>query len=154
MGVPFAARSWYNGRVVMGMTIADMQLRDALVDARQRAIMAARYEERAAEMTIDGVSSPQLDRQPCGSGPGMGVPRAVARDAIKRAAAAARQEADIAQRRARRLLCQAGYIGAKMVYYDAYYCRGMTHDDASALADRTPRQCMRYRRDLMGSMAP
>ena len=81
----------------------------------------------------------------------MGVPRAVARDAIQRAAAAARQEADIAQRRARRLLCLRGYVGARMIYLDAYYCRGMSHYDAAALAERTPRQCMRYRRDLMGN---
>lgn len=136
------------------MTIAEMQLRETLVESRRLTQMAARYEERAAEMSIDGVRSPQLDRQPCGSGPGMGVPRAVARDAIKRAAVAARSEADIAQRRARRLLCRAGYIGAKMVYLDAYYCRGLDHIEAAALAERTPRQCMRYRHEVMGSYTP
>ena len=136
------------------MTVAEMQLREALVESRQAARLAAAYERRATEMSVDGLRSPRIVGQPCGSGPGMGVPRAVARDAVKRAAAAARSEADIAQRRARRLLRQAGFIGAKSVYLDAYYCRGLDHIEAAALAERTPRQCMRYRQEVMGSYTP
>lgn len=134
------------------MTIAEMQLRDALVESRRLVQLAAAYERRAAEMSVDGLRSPRIDGQPCGSGPGMGVPRAVQLDAVREAARGARSQADIAARRARRLLVIAGYTGGMMVWADAYYCQGLTMVEAATLADRSPRQCDRYRREIMGSM--
>lgn len=136
----------------MVVTIAEMQLRDALVESRRACQLAAAYERRAVEMSVDGLRSPRIDGQPCGSGPGMGVPRAVQLDAVRQAARGARDQADIAARRARRLLCMAGYVGGKMVWADAYYCQGLTMLEAAKLAERCPRQCERYRREIMGTM--
>ena len=133
------------------MTIAEMMLRDALVESRRACHLATAYERRAAEMSVDGVHSPRLDGMPCGHGAGMGVPRAVQLDAVRKAARAARDQADIAARRARRLLCQAGYTGGKMVWADAYYCQGLTMLEAAEMAERSPRQCDRYRREIIGT---
>lgn len=140
------------GEVVM--TVAEIQLRDALVESRRACQLAAAYERRAAEMSVDGVRSPCLDGQGGGAGPGMGTPRAVQLDAVRQMAKGAREQADIAARRARRLLALAGFVGGRMVFLDGYYCQGLTLLEAAELAERSARQCSRYIRDLMGTISP
>lgn len=134
------------------MTVPEMQLRDALVESRRMQQLAAAYERRAAEMSTDGIRSPLLSGVSCGSGPGDYTPRAVQLDAVRQAAKGARSQADIAARRARRLLALAGITGGRMVFFDAYYCQGLALLEAAELAERSARQCQRYIRDLMGSM--
>lgn len=128
----------------------DRMRASALFDARAHAKAAAAYEERITELR-SLLKAVRMDGMPRGGSPGDPTGRRIALiDDLERSAARERAATEEARKRAERLITKLP--PAKLIFCRAYYLDGLTLEEAARIADRSPRQCIRYCREIFGSV--
>lgn len=122
----------------------------AFYDCRMQVKIARRYEERVAELKLRTIKSPRMDGMPHGGNISSGIEQHMAMlDDLEKLAKQERQQARRAQKRAERYL--VGLQLPKALFCRAYYIDAMSDEEAALFADRSVRQCLRFKREIFGS---
>lgn len=122
----------------------------AFFDCRTQVKTAQRYEERLAELKLRTIKSPSMDGMPHGTNISSPQERLVsAIDGLERQAKLERAQAMRAQKRAERYL--SGMKLPQALFCRAYYIDGLNDEDAALIADRSTRQCQRFKQEIFGS---